>query len=253
MPLLGRGGRRRCGRGRSSRSCGGLSRVAFRDRHRLGLRGRWVAGLPGCGPLHLVVVWFRVRGCLGRASGHQKTPASRRGSRWFSVVPVLPPRSSVLLPGAGNQAKKAVQPKKKRAKNRKQYDVDDAGLGQRHIDPATIAGDDDGDVATVLPVDQAHVRLRGDPRRQVPSGSGECTRRRSIAQPCFPHRRYPPQWPIFAGTAQPVSRARDVGRRRVSLVRDAGRPKPRLGRMSLVDALRRNWPDRQAHSPAIRA
>src|ERR1035437_8080833 len=97
----------------------------------------------------------------GRCPGHEKTPASRRGSRWFSVVPVLPPRSSVLLPGAGNEAKEAVRPKEKRAKQREDHDVDEPGLGQGHVNPPTVAGDNDGDMTTVLAVDQAHVRLRG--------------------------------------------------------------------------------------------
>src|SRR5664279_1643503 len=106
-------------------------------------------------------VWSGSYSPRWRAPGHEKTPASRRGSRWFSVVPGLPPRSSVLLPGAGNQAKKAVQPKEEGAKQGQQYDVDEAGLGHGHVDPPAIAGDNDRDVTTILPVDQAHVRLRG--------------------------------------------------------------------------------------------
>ncbi len=80
------------------------------------------------------------------------------------MVLALPPRSSVLLPGAGNEAEKAVQPKEKRAKNGEHYDVDEAGLRQGHLHAAAVTGDDDRDVTTILPVDQAHVRLRGGSR-----------------------------------------------------------------------------------------
>ena len=118
------------------------------------------------------------------------------GSRW---LPALPPRSSVLLPGAGNEAKKAIQPKKDRAKKGQQYDVDDSGLGHGHVHAPAVVGDDDRDMATMLAVQQAHVRLRGGCETAVPSGSGECTSRSLIAQPVVGSRRYRPHRPIIPG------------------------------------------------------
>jgi hypothetical protein len=82
----------------------------------------------------------------------QKTLASRRGSLRLSVVFALaapvPPSSSVLPPGAGNKAEKAIQPKKKRAENLEQR-RDDEAVSHGELDAAAIARHGDGDSATV--------------------------------------------------------------------------------------------------------
>ena len=78
------------------------------------------------------------------------------GSRWRSS---LPPRSSVLPPGAGNQPKKAVQPKEERAKKSEgRYQVE--ARVDRHVHAAAISRHDDGDAAAVLAVEQTQVGLR---------------------------------------------------------------------------------------------
>ena len=93
----------------------------------------------------------------------QKTLASRRGSlrvRWSgrSLAPV-PPRPSVLPPGAGNKPKKAIKPQK-RAKQRDEGYVGEPVRLDRHMDAAAIRRDDDGDAAAVLSIEAAQVGLR---------------------------------------------------------------------------------------------
>src|SRR5215204_4777941 len=61
---------------------------------------------------------------------------------------LVPPRPSVLPPGAGNEPKKALKPEE-RAKLRKDRYVG-AGALDRHMDAATVRRDDDGDGAGVL-------------------------------------------------------------------------------------------------------
>jgi hypothetical protein len=181
---------------------GGLPRFAFRDRHRSALRGRRCVARRCC-----PVRWTAVRsgrdpwGRSGSRPGHEKTPASRRGSRWFSVVPALPPRSSVLLPGAGNQAKKAVQPQE-------------------------IAGDDDRDMTTILPVDQAHVRLRGGPSRRLPFWFGRVYEA-TIDCATRPER---PEGTVVAGRSSSVPRRRSARRAGAAEPRRSAASERRVGR-----------------------
>ena len=72
-------------------------------------------------PFVIVIRWSLSVGQAPRPPEHAKTLATRRGSLRSSVagasVALVPPRSSVLPPGAGNEeAKKAVKPGKERAK-----------------------------------------------------------------------------------------------------------------------------------------
>ena len=63
---------------------------------------------------------------------------------------LIPPRSSVLPPGAGNEeAKKAVKAGKKRAKLIEEGYVPGAQVADGHGDAATIARHDDGDVLAI--------------------------------------------------------------------------------------------------------
>ena len=63
----------------------------------------------------------------------------------------VPPRSSVLPPGAGNEeAKKAVKTGEKRAKKTEERYVLKTGAVQRNLDTPTVARDRDGNV-TVIP------------------------------------------------------------------------------------------------------
>ena len=92
-------------------------------------------------------------------SGHTKTLATRRGSLWFSVagasVAAVPPRSSVLPPGAGNEeAKKAVKTGKKRAKKIEEGYALGLEVAQGHVDAASIGRHDDGDTAPVATLEE---------------------------------------------------------------------------------------------------
>ncbi len=91
---------------------------------------------------------------------NNKTLASRRGSLWFSVALALPPRSSVLPPGAGNKAEKAIQPKEERAKKGEKRYINEPGVAHRQVHAAAIRRDDDGDATAIPSVEQAQVRLR---------------------------------------------------------------------------------------------
>jgi hypothetical protein len=77
----------------------------------------------------------------------------------FALAAPVPPSSSVLPPGAGNQAKKALQPKKERAKDPEQRRVDQAVVTQGQLDLAAIARHDDGDSAAVPTLELAQSDL----------------------------------------------------------------------------------------------
>jgi hypothetical protein len=70
-----------------------------------------------------------------------------------------PPRSSVLPPGAGNEAKKADKTKPKRAKYTEERYVDQTCVVNRDLDTPTITRQHDGDVAAIPTVEQAQLRL----------------------------------------------------------------------------------------------
>src|SRR5690242_21403424 len=86
-------------------------------------------------------------------AGHVKTLATRRGSLRFSVAGAsaasVPPRPSVLPPGAGNQEKpeKALKAGKQRAKKIEGGYELGLEVAERHVHAAPVGADDDGDAA----------------------------------------------------------------------------------------------------------
>ena len=67
----------------------------------------------------------------------------------------VPPRSSVLPPGAGNEeAKKAVKTGKERAKKTEERYVVETGVVQRDLDTPTVARHGDRDVAAIPAIEQ---------------------------------------------------------------------------------------------------
>jgi hypothetical protein len=68
------------------------------------------------------------------------------------------PRSSVLPPGAGNEPKKAIKPRK-RAKEFEEGYVDETGLSDRHMDASSVRRDHDGDSATILSIETTQCGL----------------------------------------------------------------------------------------------
>jgi hypothetical protein len=73
----------------------------------------------------------------------------------------VPPRSSVLPPGAGNEeAEKAVKTGKERAKKTEQRYVVETGAVHRNLDVPAVARHDDGDSAAVLAVEQTQHGLQ---------------------------------------------------------------------------------------------
>jgi hypothetical protein len=85
------------------------------------------------------------------------------GLRWSDrLAALVPPRSSVLPPGAGNKAEKAIQPKK-RANNAEERYVREAGAVDRNLDAAAIARHDNGDAAAIPTLEQTQHRLQNEP------------------------------------------------------------------------------------------
>ena len=100
----------------------------------------------------------------------RKTLATRRGSLRSSVVwrlASVPPRSSVLPPGAGNKPEKAVQPKKERAKNPDERRVVEAGV-HWHGQAAAVGRHDDGNMAAITAVEHAQDSLPLTPAGRFP-------------------------------------------------------------------------------------
>ena len=154
----------------------------------------------------------RHRGLPIPASSKQKTLATRRGSLRSSVVRRLasvPPRSSVLPPGAGNKPEKAVQPKKERAKNPDERRVVEAGV-HWHGQAAAVGRHDDGNMAaitavehaqSVLPQNASRVRLPGSRGRSLRGDA----RSRNPPHPTAPHRGRTPT-PRGSQPARPSTR-----------------------------------------------
>ncbi len=71
----------------------------------------------------------------------------------------VPPRTSVLPPGAGNEAKKAIKPQK-RAKKREDRYVGERVRVDGHVDAATIRRYHDGDHPAILPIELAQRGLQ---------------------------------------------------------------------------------------------
>jgi hypothetical protein len=72
----------------------------------------------------------------------------------------VPPSSSVLPPGAGNKAEKAVQPKEERAKKPDERYVDETLAFDRNLDAPTVRrhGDDDALAIPTFEVTQSGLR-----------------------------------------------------------------------------------------------
>src|SRR5688500_13804525 len=71
----------------------------------------------------------------------------------------VPPRPSVLPPGAGNEAKKAIKPQK-RAKKREDRYVGERVWLDGHMDAATVRRHHDGDHPAILPIELAQAGLQ---------------------------------------------------------------------------------------------
>jgi len=71
-----------------------------------------------------------------------------------------PPRSSVLPPGAGNKAEKAIQPDKERAKKIEERYPSRRELVHRRHDAATVTRHGDGDGAAIVSVEEGQRMLR---------------------------------------------------------------------------------------------
>jgi hypothetical protein len=69
-----------------------------------------------------------------------------------SLLATVPPRSSVLPPGAGNKLKEPIKAEKRAKKLRERY-VGQPVRPDRHVDTATIGRHDDGDGAAVLAIE----------------------------------------------------------------------------------------------------
>lgn len=80
--------------------------------------------------------------------------------RWFVRLALVPPRPSVLPPGAGNELKKPTKARK-RAKKREERYVGERVVLERHVDAAPIRRHDDGDLAAILPIEMAQAGLPG--------------------------------------------------------------------------------------------
>jgi hypothetical protein len=90
------------------------------------------------------------------------------GSSW-RLAPV-PPRSSVLPPGAGNEeAEKAIKTGKERAKKTEERYVVETGAVQGDLDAPTIARHDNRDVTSILAIEQTQRGLHNitQPTRAV--------------------------------------------------------------------------------------
>ena len=83
----------------------------------------------------------------------------------WRLAPV-PPRPSVLPPGAGNEPKKPIKAQK-RAKQREERYVRETLALERHVDAAAIRRDHDGDVAAILPIEPTQA---GSSWNAVPPG-----------------------------------------------------------------------------------
>jgi len=76
----------------------------------------------------------------------------------------VPPSSSVLPPGAGNEeAKKALKTDDERAKKTEERAVRQTGVVQGHLDTPAIAADRDRHVAPIAAIEQTQGRLPSGP------------------------------------------------------------------------------------------
>jgi hypothetical protein len=80
---------------------------------------------------------------------------------------LVPPRASVLPPGAGNEPKKPIKARK-RAKKRKERYVGKRIVVDRDVDAAAVRRDHDGDLAAVLAIETAQHGLHGASPTRIP-------------------------------------------------------------------------------------
>ena len=86
------------------------------------------------------------------------------GLAWFVRLALVPPRSSVLPPGAGNELKKPIKARE-RAKKREERYAEERVIVDRDMDAPTVRRHDDGDLATILPIELAQAGLLALPFR----------------------------------------------------------------------------------------
>jgi hypothetical protein len=72
------------------------------------------------------------------------------------ALALVPPRSSVLPPGAGNEPDEARKAHEKGPNEAEERGVDETAAVDREQDAATVRRDHDGDVAAIVSVQQAH-------------------------------------------------------------------------------------------------
>ena len=134
--------------------------------------------------------------CVRLIACNKKPPPPGEGPfglRWSRRLAAVPPSSSVLPPGAGNKAEKAIQPKKERAKNAEERYVTETGVVHGHLDAAAVAGDSDGDSAAVLTIEQTQCGLRvkrptTDPTRLCARSLRAVARSRNLPDPTARNR-----------------------------------------------------------------
>jgi len=122
--------------------------------------GLGAAGLGGFADAPFVIVMAVSRSRF-KPTKNPRLPARVPSVFGGGALASVPPRSSVLPPGAGNKAEKAVQPKKERAKNPDERYVVEAGV-HRHGHAAAVTRHDDGNVAAVTTIEHAQSGLPQD-------------------------------------------------------------------------------------------
>jgi hypothetical protein len=90
-----------------------------------------------------------------------------------ALAALVPPRSSVLPPGAGNEPKKPIKLDKERAKNAEQRYVDQAGVADGDLDAAAVGRQGDDDVAAIPTFEPSQCVLRLRPRVLVFRGAAK--------------------------------------------------------------------------------
>jgi hypothetical protein len=94
----------------------------------------------------------------------------------------VPPRPSVLPPGAGNEKpEKALKADDEGAKKSEKRTVRQTGVIQGHLDTPAIRPNGDGDVASIATTEQTQDGLPNVPGR--PGRFAQSTRRSMIVQP----------------------------------------------------------------------
>jgi hypothetical protein len=88
-----------------------------------------------------------------------------------ALAALVPPSSSVLPPGAGNKAEKAIQPKKDRAKKPEKRYVDESVV-DRNVHAPAVRRHDDGDSAAIPTVEQTQLVSVGTSSPSLGGGVG---------------------------------------------------------------------------------